>query len=892
MDVITTHINADFDCLGAMVAARKLYPDAEMVFPGSQERNLREFFLRSTIYAYDFKRLRDIDMASVKRLILVDVRQSERIGPFAEVARSKDVEVHIYDHHPAGAGDLGGALEVIRPVGSTVTLFCQLFSEQGIRPEPDEATLMMLGLYEDTGSLQFSSTTRADFEAAAFLLDCGAALSAVGDFLTQELTADQVGLLHQLLENRQILTVNGHEICISQATTEQYVGDLAVVAHKLKDMENLDALIIAVRMVDRTFLVGRSRIPEVHVGAILEEFGGGGHPFAASGTVRDQTLVQILDRLPQVLQRQVSPRWLARQLMSYPVKTIGQNETIGLARQILTRYNVNVLPVLDEAGAVVGLISRQTADKAAYHGLQEHAVDSYMDGSFSVVGPETPLQQLQELIVAENQRLVPVVDGDRLVGVLTRTDLLRQLLSFEQQPNGQSFPGQRRLRGPWLKKKQLGRFMRERLPSLLQKRLRDFGQVGDDLGVAVYLVGGLVRDLLLRQENLDVDLVVEGDGIAFAREVAARQKCRVRTHRKFGTAVLIFADGFKVDVASARMEYYQKPAALPMVEYASVKLDLFRRDFTINTLAIALNNARFGEMLDFFGGQRDLKDRAVRVLHNLSFVEDPTRVFRAVRFEQRLGFKMGRPTEHLLLSAMRQGFIERVGGARLFRELKLILKEPDPWPAVLRMGHLDLLKFIHPDLRVDTRMPALFLATNRVVNWYELLYLGQSCKPWLVFLLSLTARLDDDSMVGLCRRLKVPPQFQQLLTEHRTVGKKVLAGLRRRVRRGTEPKPSDLFRLLSPLDCELLLYLMALADDDMIRRWIGHFLTNLQKVDCELNGHDLERLGVPPGPCYREILNVLRDGRLNGRLNSREDELTLVRKRYLRPDKGPSPGSD
>ncbi len=887
MDIITTHINADFDCLGAMVAARKLYPDAEMVFPGSQERNLREFFLRSTIYAYDFKRLRDIDLDQVTRLILVDVRQSERIGPFGDLARRAGIEVHIYDHHPSGAGDLSGQLEVIRPVGSTVTVFCQLFAEQGVRPDADEATLMMLGLYEDTGSLQFSSTTRADFEAAAFLLDCGAALSAVGDFLTQELNAEQVGLLHQLLENRQILTINGHDICISQATTEHYVGDLAVLAHKLKDMENLNALIIAVRMGDRVFLVGRSRIPEVHVGAILEEFGGGGHPFAASGTVRDQTLLQVLDRLPQVLQRQINPRWLARQLMSYPVKSIGARQTIGNARELLTRYNVNVLPVVDDAGLVVGLISRQTAEKAAHHGLQAHSVSSYMDGSFTVVASDTPLQQLQELIVAENQRLVPVVDEGRLVGVLTRTDLLRQMLSFEQHPNGETLPGQRRLGGPWLKKKQLGRLMRERLPAALQKRLHDFGEIGDELGVKVYLIGGMVRDLLLRQENLDVDLVVEGDGIAFAREVASRQGCRVRSHTKFGTAVLIFADGFKVDVASARMEYYQQPAALPTIEYASVKLDLFRRDFTINTLAIALNDGHFGELLDFFGGQRDLKDRALRVLHNLSFVEDPTRVFRAVRFEKRLGFKMGRPTEHLLRSAVSQGFIEQVSGSRLFHELELILREPDPLSAIQHMAELGLLKYVHPDLKVDVRTPLLFDATSRVIHWFELLYLGHPCQPWQVFLLSLTSRLDGDAMAGLCQRLKVPPRLLPLLTEQRQAALQVLGSLKRRIRRGTEPKASDLFRMLNSLDCEMLLYLMALSDNDVIRQWIGHYMSNLQQVRCELDGHDLEQLGLPPGPLYREVLDGLLAGRLNGKLNSRDDELALVRKRYLR-NGGPS----
>lgn len=882
MDVITTHINADFDCLGAMVAARRLYPDAEMVFAGAQERSLREFFLRSTAYAYDFKRIRDIDLDSIERLILVDVRQSDRIGPFGEVARRQGTSVHIYDHHPSGSSDLTGSLEVIRPVGSTVTVFCQLFMEQGICPTADEATLMMLGLYEDTGSLQFSSTTRADFEAAAFLLDNGATLSSVSEFLTQELTAEQVGLLHQLIENRQVLTINGLEISVSQASVEQYVGDLAVLANKLKDMENLDALIIVVRMGDRVLLIGRSRVREVDVGSILEEFGGGGHAFAASGTVRDQTLVQILDRLPQVLQRQVNPRWLAHQMMSSPARTVPLETTISAVREQLTRYNINVLPVLDAAGEVVGLISRQTVDKAAHHQLGEHPVGEYMDGEFEVTTPDTPLQQLQELIIGRNQRLVPVVVAGKIAGVLTRTDLLRQLISMGRHPAGEGLPGSRRLGGPWLKKKQLARFMRERLPKQLRDLLQACGEIGDELGLNVYVVGGFVRDLLLRQDNYDVDLVVEGDGIDFARQFAKRHPCRVRSHSKFGTAVMIFADGLKVDVASARMEYYQQPAALPTVEYASIKLDLFRRDFTINTLAIALSGHHFGELLDFFGGQQDLKDRALRVLHNLSFVEDPTRVFRAVRFEKRLDFHMGRPTEHLLRSAVRQGFIDRVGGNRLFHELELILVEPDPWPAIGRMAELDLLKYVHPALQMDKNLPKLFAASSKVVHWYELLYLDQPCQAWQVYFLSLTATLDAAGMVEVSRRLNMSPRQEAVLTSQREAGLKVLAGLRRRLRRGSEPKASDLYRLLQPFDCEMLLFLMALSGHDRLTQCFSTYLTRLQQIECELSGDDLTQLGLPPGPLYREVLEELLFARLDGKVSSREDEVAFVRKRHLR----------
>ena len=191
-----------------------------------------------------------------------------------------------------------------------------------------------------------------------------------------------------------------------------------------------------------------------------------------------------------------------------------------------------------------------------------------------------------------------------------------------------------------------------------------------------------------------MDVVVEGDGVAFAETFARRNDCRVRCHRKFGTAVLIYPDGFKLDIASARMEYYLEPGALPDVEHASVKMDLSRRDFTINTLAISLNRNVFGEILDYYGGQRDIDDKAIRVLHNLSFVEDPTRVFRAVRFEQRLGFQIGKQTEQLLLSAVRLGLLEKVSGKRIFNELLLIMNEHQPLPGILRLAHLDVLRYL------------------------------------------------------------------------------------------------------------------------------------------------------------------------------------------------------
>jgi tRNA nucleotidyltransferase (CCA-adding enzyme) len=880
MEVITTHINADFDCLGGMIAAKKLYPEALLVFAGAQERSLREFFLRSAVYAFDFKRPRDIDLDAIRRLILVDVRQSDRIGPFGEVARRPGIELHIYDHHTTSASDLKGSLEVIEPVGSTVTVFSHLFMERGIEPEPLEATMMMLGLYEDTGNLLFNSTTLRDYQAAAFLFSCGAQLNTVADFLTQELTADQVDLLHQLVKSLTILNINGLDVAIAHASVEHFVADLAVLGHKLKDMENLNALVVVVRMGDRIFLVGRSRLPEVPMGDILGEFGGGGHAFAASATIRELTLVQVLEQLPQIMAKHVQPRWEARHLMSAPVRTVSPQESIERVRHVLNRYNINALPVVAD-GQVVGITTRQVADKAAHHDLGSLPVQEFMATEFATAAPNTPLETLQELIVGRNQRFVPVVDNSTLVGAITRTDLLRHLVSgalaVHRQDGGKDD-------GPALKKRHITRLLREQLPTAIQEMLRQMGGVGDDLGVSVFVVGGFVRDLLLRQKNLDLDIVVEGDGIAFAAEFARRHNCRIRPHHKFGTAVIIFPDDFKVDVASTRTEYYLEPGALPTVEHASIKLDLYRRDFTINTLAIALNPPDFGELLDFFGAQRDLQEKALRVLHNLSFIEDPTRVFRAIRFEQRLGFQMGKHTEQLLRSAARMGFIEKVGGPRVLNELIIILREAHPYPAVARMAELDLLKYIHPLLQLKEGSFSLFEGASRAIHWYELLYTGVPCRRWLVYLLCLTADLDRDALEGIGDRLSIPGRYRDLLGEQRERVHRILGILLRRQHRRRAPVPSELYRLFSPLAVENLLYLMARTDNDEVRRWISLYFTRLRQTAPLLTGRDLKEMGVPPGPMYKKILAVLRDARLDGRLSSREDEIAVVRKRFLRKE--------
>ncbi|MBL0226611.1 MAG: CBS domain-containing protein [Geobacteraceae bacterium] len=873
MDVITTHINADFDCLGAMAAAALLYPGALISFPGSQEKTVRDFITRHPGHLPAVTRSKDIDLNAISRLIIVDCQQAGRIGRFAEILDRPGLELHIYDHHPLSFDTVPSTGGVIRSCGSSSTIMAGILKERNLSLSPEAATLMMLGIYEDTGRLLFPTTRQEDFQAAAWLLGQGASLNVVAESVSQELTGQQLELLNVLLKNLKTTIIEGITVSVAYATCENYIADIAGLAHMVRDMENPDVLVLVVAMEKRVCLVARSRVAEVNVGELMRGFHGGGHPSAASATVHDRSLKQVLEKLEELLRVAVRPRNTAGDIMSAPVKTMPVGITISEAREFLTRYNCNAMPVMD-GQRMVGIISRKTVEKALYHELSGSPVSEFMHTEFMRAAPDTQLSEIQAYMVDGNRRFVPVFDGDELAGAVTRTDLLRYMYGGRrEQP--ESFYDVENLESP-PRRDYITGLIGKRLKPATIALLHDLGRVGDGLGLAVYAVGGFVRDLLLGVENLDMDVTVEGDGIFFAERFAAAHGCRVRSHHDFGTAVLILPDGGKVDVASTRLEYYESPGVLPTVERSSLRHDLYRRDFTINTLALCINEERFGLLTDYFGGRQDIQKRTVRVLHNLSFVEDPTRVFRAIRFEQRLGFPIAPHTENLIRSAVRMNILQKVGGRRLFNELVLILKEKEPVGAIGRMSALGLLSSIHPDLRLVAETSRVVHETAGVLTWYRLLYLDETCEQWQVYLLALCHGLRHEEFEETCRRMEIPGRMMARVFSQRRQSLGMLDALQRRIRRGPEILNSEIYGWFHGLPPEMLLYLAAAANREAVKRYVSLYLTRLRLVRCSLDGAALKALGCIPGPDFGRVMELLLAARLDGRVGSDDEERALA----------------
>jgi len=858
-------MNADFDSLASMVAAKKLYPDAVIVFPGSQEKKLRDFL--ETFDPIEIKRIKDIDLSLVTRLIIVDTKIPSRIGPLSELLSRKNIKIHIYDHHPFSKGDIRGEVEKIENVGATATIFTEILKNRKRYPTPIEATILALGIYEETGCFLFPSTTERDMLAAAYLLKRGANLNIVSSFIKMELTMEEFDILNKLVRSSKEHIVKGIRIKIAKASCEQYLGDAAHLAHRMIDMDDIDAVIVLLAMEGKILLVARSKAPELDVSNIMKGFGGGGHPTAASATVKEATLEGVEDSLVEIINENVKPGKTASDVMTRPVITIQGDVPIKEAEAMMTRYGVNVLPVL-QGEKYAGLISREFVEKALYHGFGKSKAIDFATTDASTVTPESPIREIETMMIEQNQRFMPVIHDGKIVGAITRTDLLRTL--YEE------FLRRRRIEETLTKEKQtigrnLSSWLRERFPANVFSLLKLAGEVAEGQGFQAYLVGGSVRDLLRGEENLDIDIVIEGEGIVFARAFGERVHAKVRTHQKFGTAQ-IFTNGTKLDVATARTEYYESPAALPKVETSSIKKDLYRRDFTINTLAVKLNPRDFGLLTDFFGGQRDLREKTLRVLHNLSFVEDPTRAFRAVRFSERFGFKIGKHTENLIKSTIEMNLFEKLSGPRLCEELLISFQETDPIKTLKRLSVYGLLKVIHPRLEFTGELETTLRSLQETLSWFDLLFLEEKTDRGILYLMVLFSGLKEEEVRSVLDRLSPPPKARELILKGLSQAKDILRKL-------PLDDPAETYALLSKLDIETVLFVMALSKDRKKQKVISHYLTELRNVRTILTGKDLKKRGIPPGPLYSTILKELLDEKLRGHLKSRDDEERFVSSR-------------
>ena len=870
MEIIISHQSTDFDSLAAMVAAKKIYKDALLVFTGSLERNVRKFI---SMYGdlIEITPLKKIKIEEITKLIIVDTRIKRRIGTFANVINKRDLEIHIYDHHPSTTDDIKGDINVIEEVGATTTIMLKKIRKMNLEISPIEATIFALGIYEDTGSLTFSSTTIDDINSISYLFDKGIKLKVVANFINIGLSIAQKKLLNKLLLSSKEIFCKGVRINMAKAEVKNYTEGLALLTHKLIEIENSDVFFTMVKMTDRIYIVGRSRTSSVDVDEILKELGGGGHFQAASAVVKDLSLDELEKKLIRILERKIKLGIVAKDIMSSPVKTVNTSTSIEETKKILLRYGHNGIPVVEE-GKLEGIITMQEVNKAKQHGLGKELVSKYMSDQVVRVKLDTPLTEIQELMIDYDiGRIVAVNQEDKLVGIITRTDLIRNLYGENHIPK-RSFSTYVKTSGKMERKKQIElieKIFSERVRNVLDK----IGKIGDRLNFSVFMVGGFVRDLFLGIKNYDLDIVVEGEGIKFARELGKDLGGRVRSHEKFGTAIVILADGFKIDVATARREFYEYPAAFPKVELSSIKKDLYRRDFTINAMAIQLNQKYFGKLIDFFGGQRDLRKGIVRVLYNLSFVEDPARIIRAIRFEQRYNFKMDRTTENFLKKAIDDKLLSRLRKKRITEELILILKEESPIKSLKRIEKLKALRYILPEVELNEETVKRLNKVKDNYSFWKCNMLDEKIQLWVIYFCCLTKNIEKKQLQRIFKRLI----FKQKYLENINYIYLNLDQIIKFISQKDEISPSNIYIKLKGLSNEVLFLAIMESDGDIVKERIINYLKKYKKESLCISGKELKELQIEPGPIYSQILNKLLCAQLDGEVENKKDEIRFVK---------------
>lgn len=422
----------------------------------------------------------------------------------------------------------------------------------------------------------------------------------------------------------------------------------------------------------------------------------------------------------------------------------------------------------------------------------------------------------------------------------------------------------------------------QRLPARMASVLHVVARLADAQGVKIFLVGGIVRDLLLRRPTFDLDLAVEGDGIAMARLVADRFRTSLTVFDRFATARLQFPGGLRMDIATTRKESYALPAELPRVEPASLAEDLYRRDFTINAMAIQLNAGHVGHLIDWYGGQKDLRDRTIRVLHEKSFEDDPTRIFRAIRFEQRFKGRLEGNSQRLLRYAAETGLIDRLSGPRLCNEWFLLFAERDPSPALDRVAQLKLFRFLHPQLHYGVHTRRIICSLSKLLATWTSRFPTSHLDRSVLYLMALLEGASESVVEGVIARLMLSNEQAKKV---RTSGRKP-ACILRLLGGAINLRPSELYHLLIEVPDETLVLLLAMAaarkrtvQMGRTQRRVFRFMTRLRASKTALRGADLLQMGMEPGPQIKDCLTRLLDARLDGTVKTRAHERAFVQAR-------------
>lgn len=873
MEIIIGHNNIDYDCASSMLAAKKIYTDARLVLPKNVGRDIREFI---NMYQdiFDFIEESDVKEEDLSRIIIVDTHSSSRIGKFKDCVMRPDIDVIIYDHHIMCDDEITSPNMRLEEVGANTTIMVEELQRRGIELSPVEATILALGIYVDTNSLIFSGTTARDAYALAYLLEKEANISVIESLTLNRLSIGQQELSQLMNKNIFVESFSGYEVGFTLLEMDKYIDGAAYLTRKILEERDLDALFSIMRMGKKTYMIGRSMTEDIDLSVIMRLVGGGGHKGAASAKTDETDLNKIYEQIKCVLKENIKPVMKVKDIMSTPVKTVSEDITVDEVYDIMLKFGHSGMPIVKD-NIISGIISRRDIDKARAHGYGNAPVRAYMSKKVITVDMEESVKEVQELFAEHGIGRLPVLKDNEMVGIITRTDIIRALYGGKYKHKNKTGSIGSEIGKEYTSENLY--YKLKGLPQKIQNILELAGEVADNEGCNAYVVGGFVRDLILGVDNLDIDIVIEGDAIEFAKEFAPKINAEITIHEKFRTAYAYIDKDLQIDLVTARKEFYEFPGALPSIEIGSIKDDLFRRDFTINCIAMKLNKSEYGKVVDFYGGRRDLYDGIIRILYNLSFIEDPTRIIRAVRFEQRYGFLMDDRTEEFAIDAINSEVLDKLSVERLNSEFFYILKEKNTAKMLQRLKDLGLMQKVYPEIQVSDELINLMEKSDKELDDFcSRLINRKNIDKILIYLLVLHFNLSADKAIVSAERMRLTKEYREEIL--RFIAVRDLN--RRAILLNGEPSNYDIYTTFTGLSLESL-YVMSIMLEDELKDAVLLYVNKLSQIKTEITGRDIMELGIKPGPEIKNILAKVLKEKINGNILTYDDEINFVKKNCI-----------
>lgn len=844
MQVVILEEGADLDAFSSAYGLTLLHPNTYIIFPNSLEYKVRKAI---NIFQDKLKGkiLKKEDLDKIEKIFLVDTQYI----PYIE----KEIPIEIFDHHPKKANIKKKNIKIhLFKSGSISTVIVEKIKRAKIKIDIDDATILSLGIYEDTGGFKFRGTKSRDIKAFSYLFKIGIDLVKLNQIVSDNFDIEDLEILKEIIKNVEPLPIERKNILIS-TIYKKYSKDVAWLLKYAKPFEDADAYFLVVNQKSKKVIIGRSKDESINVGKILSEFDGGGHPFAASAVVIGFDYQEIKNFLIYFLSKKQKS---ILDFLKKDLPTVESTTKLKEVKNILGRYKYAIVV---ENGKYVGVLSDKIVNNATKHGLSDEKAITFAE-EFITISINTNFIQFLKVISQYSNDFFPVVEKGYYKGVIYKKDFINAISEIsEDKPLFQ----------PLSKPKLLNysNRLKKFFPENIFYTLREIGEYAENLGYKAYIIGGVVRDIVMGKQNLDIDIIVEGSALDLIKKYGKEKNLNFHVYPEFMTGNIIIDNTLKLDFATARREEYDSPGCYPKVEKANLFEDLYRRDFTINTLAIDITKSNFGKLIDYFNGLVDIKEKRIRILHTLSFIEDPIRILRALRFAGRFGFKIEKKTEELLKHAVEKDILSFAPTGRINLELNLTFNEEKVFDIILLMDKYKILYKLFPRFTIDQMKEKLLIKLHDNFFLFEKLLNTEFPKT-------------SNYLYILLYQFPIEVAYNYLKKYHFEKEAKYLNDFSTYLQ---EIQQTDnkyrIYKILKSFNKDFLPALMSLTDEEKFKIVLDIFEKEKNPI---IKGEDLINLGLKPSKIFKEILEDVFVKYLESSLKNKEDAISYIKRKYLK----------